>query len=551
MAQKKRSEQSDGAWFSPGLVYEGRGTLKLRHSQRVVRGRARVAVGEDGRTVATVSSEVKPGAGLIEQALGLQSVPTAAQTAASAATEIHETPMQPAELTVETTDGRFSSTEDCFCETAAFGASDAGVGRRITVHLLHSVFDRTDHPKAHYWVAPLVNLVAGYRDRRERLAHHPLRLKAGSSRGEPEMGHLLEMVMGPTGDGVILFDSGRPGFIEPLPDHRDRERLLQDGSAPSLVTAVMIGEVGDHPTAWTELTGWFPFDFAGLLSLASGTPTSIPWVEFRSADGQLVSRFHRHVAPKPFAQDRAAIAAGSPGVGRLLTCAARSELFGHPELRLAVRLLLRARANPSRVDDGFRNLLIALEAMHHLIFGAAGSSVAADALNEGDVRNFRKVVTAAQKDLEKLHLATLRRHDANAATFIEGAMDRLAVLETQEPRFHTKVEMLLENAALPDAEVLDAYYRSHPDGSSRKWTDVLSAYRDKVMFRGYVGIGEEGLRFEDAIRVFRHLQDVLLRLILKKLGYDGEYLPAVLGSEASARIDWVTRAVLPEQLGFR
>ena len=51
--------------------------------------------------------------------------------------------------------------------------------------------------------------------------------------------------------------------------------------------------------------------------------------------------------------------------------------------------------------------------------------------------------------------------------------------------------------------------------------------------------------------MFRHLQDVLLRIILRKLGYDGEYQPAVLGSEASARVDWVTKAILPEQLGFR
>lgn len=549
MTRKAQNEKDAGSWFSPSLVYEGRGTLKLRETQRVIRGRARVSIGEDGRTVATLAPEVKPGAGLIEQALGLQRAPAATDAAAAAFTAIHETPMQPAEFTVESSEGKFFATEDCFCENAAFGASEAG--RRIAIHLLHSVFARPDERKAHYWVAPLVNLVTGYPDRRERLAHHPLRLKTSPSRGEAEMGHLLEMVMGPSGDGVILFDSGRPGFIEPLPDHRERERVLQTGAAPSLVTAVMVGEVGDNPTVWTELATWFPFDFAGLLSLASGTPTSIPWVEFRSADGQLVGRFHRHVAPGPFAQEKPVIAPGSPGVGRFLTCAARSELFRHPELRLAVRLLLRARANTSRIDDGFRNLLIALEAMYQLIFGPSGSSVAGDALNEGDLRNFRKVITAAQKDLEKLHLATLRRHDANGAAFIEGAMDRLAGLETQEPRFHTKLELLLEDAALPDIEVLDVYYRSHPDGSSRKWTEALTAYRDKVMFRGYVGISEEGLRFEDVIRVFSHLQDILLRIILKKLGYDGEYQPAVLGSEASARVDWVTKAILPEQLGFR
>ena len=552
MTQKKRNEDThEGSWFSPGLFYEGRGTLKLRESGRVLRGRARVSIGEDGRTDATLAPEVKPGAGLIEQALGLQRGPAPTEAGAPQAAAIHETPMQPAEFTIETGDGRFSSTEDCFCENSTFGTSGMALASRISIHLLHSVFVRSQDNRAHYWAAPLLNLVTGYPDRRDRLAHHPLRLNAAASPGEGEMGHLLEMVLGSSGGGVILFDSGRPGFIEPLADHAERERMLQVGTAQSLVTAVMVGEVGENSTAWTELARWFPFDFAGLLSLASGTPTGIPWVEFRGADGQLISRFHRHVAPKPFAQEKPAIGPGAPGVGRLLTCAARSELFGHPELRVAVRLLLRARANPARIDDGFRNLLIAFEAMYKLIFGPSGSAVAGEALNEGDLRSFRKVITAARKDMEKLHLATLKRHDANAATFIEGAMDRLAALETQEPRFHTKIELLLADAALPDIEVLDLYYSAHPDGNSRKWTDVLNAYREKVMLRGYVGIGEEGLRFEDAIRVFRHLQDVLLRIILKKLGYDGEYLPAVLGAQAPARIDWVTKAILPEQLGFR
>ncbi len=551
MTQKKRNEtREEGSWFSPTLIYEGRGTLKLRESGRVIHGRTRVAIGEDGRTVATLAPEVRPGAGMIEQALGLQRGPAPSESDAAQAAAIYETPMQPAELVVETGEGRFSSTEDCFCENSTFGASGSASGR-IAIHLLHSVFVHSKEHSATYWAAPLLNLVAGYPDRRDRLAHHPLRLKAASEAGEGEMGHLLEMVLGSRGGGVILFEAGRPGFIEPLADHAERERMLEAGTAHSLVTAVMVGEVGENSTAWTDLPTWFPFDFAGLLSLASGTPTGIPWIDFRGADGQLVSRFHRHVAPKPFAKDRPGIAPGSPGVGRLLTCASRSEFFGHPELRLAIRLLLRARANPARVDDGFRNLLLAIEAMYQLIFGASGSSVAGDALNEGDLRSFRKVVGAARKDMEKLHLATLKRHDANAAAFVQGAMDRLAALETQEPSFHTKIEQLLADAALPDIEILDPYCRAHPDGSARKWTDVLDAYRERVMSRGYVGIGAEGLRFEEAIRVVRHLEDVLLRVILRKLGYDGEYQPAVLGAPAPARLDWVTKAVLPEQLGFR
>ena len=552
MAQKKRNEKAaTGSWFSPGLTYEGRGTLKLLGSQRVVRGRARVVIGEDGTTVATLDPEVKPGANLIEQALGLQRSPAKRDAVPAAAAALHEIPLQPAELTIETADGRLSSTDNCLCANSTPAASESAPGRRIDVRLLHSVFSRPQEQKARYWVAPLVNLISSYPDPGRRIAGHPLRLRAAASRGEGEASHLLDLVLGAGGDAVILFEAGRPAFIEPLPDHTEREGALQTGAAQSLVTAVMVGEVGDNPIAWTELTKWFPFDFAGLLSLASGTPTSIPWVEFRGADGQLVGRFHRHVGPKAFARERPAIGPGLPGVGRLLTCAARSQFFGHPELRVAVRLLLRAQANPSRIDDAFRNLLLAFEAMHQLVFGPSGSSVAGDALNEGDLRNFRKVIAGAQKDLEKLHLATLRRNDANAAGFLEGAMDRLDNLEIQAPTFPKKIEHLLDNAALPDSHVLDLYYRAQPGAGHKKWTDVLGAYRDKVMYRGYVGIGEEGLRFDEAMRVFRHLQDVLLRLILKTLGYDGEYHPAVLGAEAPARVDWVTKAALPEQLGFR
>jgi hypothetical protein len=348
------------------------------------------------------------------------------------------------------------------------------------------------------------------------------------------------------------FDQGL-GFIDWLPDPEEPEKMLASVPGSSRITAIMAGPVGTNVVDGFEvLPEWLPLDFADLLGLATGAPVSIPWWEFRATDGRLLRRLHIHSEPKPFTKAQPAIP--DHWIGRLLTRARRSQHFGAPELRVVIRLLLRGRLNVSSIDDEIRSLLIALEALCIFLLPRDSSLHAGGVLQGADLDAFHSVFADAT---DRLHDLTRKVSSGEAksksAGFLQGLIKQLTKLEygQQSPGFARQLEMLLDESELPDAGILDSYFGAHPELGERKWSKVLAAYRGRVMHRGYLGIGDEGFDARRAVVVSRHLQDILLRIVLKKLGYDGEYQPALHSMKAHFPLDWVTVSRAASELGFR
>ena len=72
----------------------------------------------------------------------------------------------------------------------------------------------------------------------------------------------------------------------------------------------------------------------------------------------------------------------------------------------------------------------------------------------------------------------------------------------------------------------------------RLWADLVSLCRQVVVHEGY--IDSEKLDIQDATDIMRHLHDILLRMVLKMLDYDGEYLPVAARVRKYRPLTWVT-----------
>ena len=71
-----------------------------------------------------------------------------------------------------------------------------------------------------------------------------------------------------------------------------------------------------------------------------------------------------------------------------------------------------------------------------------------------------------------------------------------------------------------------------------------------MVHNGYLDIYRDDYEEEEIEGVMIHLHDLLVRVILKLLGYDGTYQPTVAMSLSDRTVDWVTPATSPASLGY-
>jgi hypothetical protein len=117
--------------------------------------------------------------------------------------------------------------------------------------------------------------------------------------------------------------------------------------------------------------------------------------------------------------------------------------------------------------------------------------------------------------------------------------------------FGLSVLALLERFDLNDASVMDAYYRVNPRADGRCWHQLLSQYRVLSQHGGEFRFRECEHSPIEVYRLSNHLADIIARIILKQLGYDGEYQRATATWRDSHSLDWVTPFYSRRRVGIR
>lgn len=433
-----------------------------------------------------------------------------------------------------------------------------------------STFDTEDAEDPKYWVLPLANFLSECRQAHSELNRHPLRVfptpevpdeittvllnQDEEKRKKDEERAALSLYFANSKNKLIIFEfGGSLGFVERLPDYAESERLLIESKERNKTTAIMVGPVGSEPVeSFEQMQGWFPFDVLSLLTLATGTEVGCPWVEIRDREGRLVRRLHRGLEVKPFGKGRRLIEeipmpdrSGIKGTGRLIECAnSHSKELGRTFVRVAIIHLTRSRYEDQTLDDSMSHLARGFETLCKQY--GTNEQILSRNLSATSHEEVKDILDDAAQQIKDLKKATSMA-DPRELTALDRIAARARSADQTDKAFGVAIVDLIKKFGLADAQILEDHYR----GRTMGWGATLAHYRGDVTHHGYLDILEAGHNWEEIAAVRNHLHDVLARVVLKILNFDGGYKPGVIPQRITPlTVDWVKSHFTAQALGY-
>lgn len=238
------------------------------------------------------------------------------------------------------------------------------------------------------------------------------------------------------------------------------------------------------------------------------------------------------------------------GIGKFLTEASRSDLFDTPTLRVTAHHLLRGGDSNLYVDDRINHLTRALDALFSLL-GSSGVVNSLDTLEDAQKSKIRKIYKHAGLAMNRLSEESYANNQVNMGDICAAISRRIYNSVHAEVGFRVKLASLLTAEQFYDAEVGQAHFDAHPRDDGRDWFGVVNELRNQVTHDGYLNTDRMHTAVDDAFMIVRHLQDIVLRVLLRRLGYSGKYQPIPLKFSEELELDWVRGDTVPELLGYR
>lgn len=502
------------------LRYEGYGWAEFGEPLIRAGGPTVVTTDELGRTVATMEvTEVPTSDSLVDGISGLS----------RDLFESFNTGSGSCKLRVDCANGKFSASEHVF-RNHNINLKKPSASIEFRSH--RAQFDVADIA-ATFFLLPIWNFHGELRpSMRPPKVEHPLRLSDDNPASPFE-----------------LF--GELGFVEYVPGYKELLAAQKEGDRNPRVTAVMVGATGGHATTWDDLRAWFPFDFLNLLGFASGSRVGAPWIEFLDAEGRLARRMHVELGTNLYQCGQGFLndVIHRGGLGCLVTCAAKSPEFQKTYLRVAMNHLLLGIRNSQALEDKISHFTRALEALaEEYGLGTQYLLEAADDALRSRVKDVLKSASAQVSSIAREQEAAGRMDLASSLRKV--AERTVANPANKERDFGLTVLSLLDRFGLHDAAVADAYLKSNPRPDGMKWHQVLSSYRGLSQHGGSFRFSEGEHSAVEVFRLTSHLADIAARIILKQLGYDGEYQHATAKWTEGKTADWVTPTTPPIELGY-
>ena len=553
----------ENAWFSPNVSYEGTGRADFANDRGAAEGDVRILFDEFGgcsarMVVNRVDSthplihQVDPTLPLLERIGGLVASSILPEPNGGAIL-MHSVINNPcSRLTVETPAGVLSSSHQIdyrFCS----GTDDD----HIDFDLWRSEFDWRGAPPPKYWVMPLMNFSSEFCHAPNAANRHPLRIfptpaiPQGLTGTEP----LEASIYANSRNGVIVFTfNGSPAFIEPLADYDERERKLNGGSVKALVTAIMVGEVGDNSIEAISLESWFPYDLLRVLGFATGAEVGALWIEFRDESGGLVRRVHQRQGWTIFAdghrEGHRTIQEGvHRGTGRLMTCFLSSEYACKSHLPVAMNHATQGgHYSPLTIEEKLIYVIRGLDCLcKH--FGLTGQYLD-KRLKPENREHVRKILHNAANEIRSIARVAKTPEDEQEYCALSKIAERAKTTPWGKAGdFGLAVVDLLNKFGLPDAIIVDSHYaKKSPHGET--WASYLSHLRGASLHEGFFDIRSGEFGVQDLIAASNHLHDLLVRVILKMIKYDGAYQPTVSIGTTRQPVDWVRAGMPAGRLGY-
>jgi len=455
-------------------------------------------------------------------------------------------------LTVDCAEGVFTAAGDIRYEFFESLDDYTVGGRKIVLRPYRCQFESKFPGETTYWVLPLYNFISAFRQQYPVLDNHPLRVSPAPQmpqRPPQDDAEPHVSILSPW-NPLIVFQAGDSlGFVEPLPNYEKLADDLLKGHAKHHITTIMVGYIAPGASDSIGLEQWLPLCAEHVLGLATGAWVGAPWMEFRDANGRLVRRLHIPSKRFPFANGHGAIDEYlMGGTGNLLSKALSSEPLKDNRFRAAIGYSIRAGLEQSlTVEDRIMLIVRGIECLcRYLRLNREDLLAELDQISRGAVEERVKIAACEVEAI--VETGHDRAHQSNTEELGKRIAQR--VRESTSPKargFGSSVVALLNHYGFPDKDVAEAYYTSHPELENGKWPKRLTKYRASVFHEGFLGDMAEA---RDAFRIFTHLHDILLRCILKELGYAGDYQPVTIHGRCPMPVDWVKSNTEPANLGY-
>ncbi len=558
--------ETSNSWFSTQVEYRGMAQAQFYDPPGLVRCSAEVTADEAGDCLFTMlvrredinCSEDLP-FGVAQFVSGERPVRVGDRTCL----EMVSFPRNPCKsLQLETEEGSLSVVRISLLQNryiTGFEPEDA-VG--LEFHVTDMRFVSRDAKQAKYFVIPLLNFISDFRLSDGASPTHPLRVTPvpgpSPSSSDADPGSAWQETDA-RGRPIVFEFSNSTAFIEPLRDYDAKRDSIEHGRVKVGLTAVLVGELGGDNAYSGDLRKWKPTRLLELLSFATGSFVGAPWVEFRDADGGLVARHHACLGRRASEEGHRVIEETKDwGTAHLLTTGAKALVSRDFDATMAMIYAVKSGSvRTASVEDKLRAVENALECLFKQC-RITGENLLSP-LSEQTAAAVREAVRTAADKINELANSLKSTADSPAGNIAQWRklLQRVAgrisrVPEASGRDFGLLVTKLLSKYDLPDASIADKCYETlqpQPNSSVRPWRDMVSKYRNKAAHTGYFEFLEGTYDLLQVRAVADHLHDIVIRVILKEMGYLGTYQTPLLTRPSSVRVGWITELTLRNALG--
>jgi hypothetical protein len=500
--------------FTPDYDYSGPAEVVFEDPHAEFFGPASVGPDEYGRPVVDVTVEhsmptIQEGLDLAAIQLGSKTLPDGVRTISFGGGAPNKT-----QVTVQAKEGVFKAAPSW-----DYRFSKLSPDRPLTLRLtpLKSEY-RVGLAREKFMVLPLCGFVSEFPKLSTVLHGHPL---------------CVPGTLDCDTAGCITFQvNGEMAFVQQLPSADEGGLGIKPWSGETVLTAVAVIPIADP--AMTDPWGWFLNVFLRLLGLASGSDVGTPWIEVRDDNGGLVRRLHSAINQvQPSVEGYAAIQKAIHWQnGEFLTAALSCAEAREPFLPIALKHCSRAGFPGLSLDDQLAHLIRGLESLCKR-YGFSDQDLT-DGLGPGSKKAVEGVLDTASAGLRKL-----------AGSMVGPGRDQVSRIAQRtrsaagkDRHFGLGLGMLVDHFGLLDSKVLGLYYAAHPGAGGRSWVESLSYYRGAVFHEGYVDLDSPATSVGEALGFILHLHDLLVRILLKIIGYRGTYQPRSVRLTAAETVDW-------------
>ncbi len=553
----KELDENDSTWFRESYRYEGIGRASFEDPYGIVEGPTWVEFDHQGKSRGemiverTWSNEPLP-LGVFGLWHGGKPEPGQEPNSLSLSVKVDTEFNRCARLEIMHGNTLFQAIAPIYVSHSFSMHRAQPTSTKLGFQLFEGVFNVRE-AKPFYWTMPLVNFLSRYPTGSIRMDDHVMRLRKVTR--PPESGLDMEFVAEWSRfrkyNGLIEFEhSGRPSYIEPLLDYVAREESLKTGSSRRLATAVMVGELPDGIHTEEGVKEHLGPEIELILSLITGSDVRIPWIELYDKEGSLIARLHSSNGIANCSRGHRIIdELWHRGTGPLLTSALSSEFVKTAAFAVTCKHIVRGGLRSLTVDDSLTYFVRALDGLCEQL-GAKTAFSLLDMLTDDESNILRRKLDEAASYVRRMGREAKQDHREDVGNLLEKTAGRIQSSHRFQSAFGEAVTRLLAMEGLHDLEVVTKYLASNPRGDKKKWLEIVSYYRALVLHSGYIETEGKPDDFAGAIQIMHHLHDILLRIVLRRLKYDGTYAPPTIGESAQNTLDWVTPETAPKWLGY-